>query len=72
MQQPIPNTSPQPLPPNTRLESPDNEESSTGSGQTIEDQCNQYHDQLGLSQPCNHYVIGNQLKVQGHSSYCVT
>ena len=26
---------------------------------TIEDLCDEYHDQVGLSQPCSHYGIGN-------------
>lgn len=34
-------------------------------GTTIEDLCNQYHNQLGLNQPCSNYVQGNNLQGPG-------
>jgi hypothetical protein len=39
------------------------------SGKTIEDYCNQFYGVLGLSQPCDTYVKGNEL--QGPGAYFV-
>jgi hypothetical protein len=67
---PIPNTAPQPLPPNTRLESPDNEESSTSNDINWEDLCNQ-GTSLGLihlAQDCSYYAHGIQLTQGGNQA----
>jgi hypothetical protein len=35
------------------------------SSKTLEDYCNQYYGMLGLSQPCDNYVRGNELQGPG-------